>query len=313
VIYGSLFKWTKIAPVYRAGGSSVSDISFEYVYNETSNPAATVQSITERLKNYAKSETINNLTTTVNSLNILYLALQDNLSIAQSSIIAINEVLPLKQDVIVIDGNYNAETNKVATVDTVVTKATEIAAKKIAEWVADAPESYDTLKEIAQWINDHPNSVGMLNDLIQQNARGIISVSDKVDKINKNITEINTNIDNTNKSIEDIKKGETSVKKAECDNNGNNIAETYAKKGVSGTYTIQVDSWDNTLKIEGIIIDKFTENDAIFFTPATMYDKIAAEGAELFISTNGALITFECGNRPRNSINLQFFIVRGGG
>ena len=42
----------------------------------------------------------------------------------------------------------------------------KIVATEIAKVIANAPESYDTLKEIADWINDHPNTVADINTAI---------------------------------------------------------------------------------------------------------------------------------------------------
>ena len=42
----------------------------------------------------------------------------------------------------------------------------QIVATEIAKVIANAPESYDTLKEIADWINDHPNTVADINTAI---------------------------------------------------------------------------------------------------------------------------------------------------
>ena len=65
-----------------------------------------------------------------------------------------------KQDNLAFDGNYNAQSNKVATVDTV--------SREIAKIVAGAPTTFDTLKEIADWISKHPNDVVELNSRVQE-------------------------------------------------------------------------------------------------------------------------------------------------
>ena len=66
---------------------------------------------------------------------------------------------------IVFDGEYNEQTNKAATVQTVT--------NKIAEVIANAPEAYDTLEEIARWISEHPGSIAELNAKIQTNTEEI--------------------------------------------------------------------------------------------------------------------------------------------
>jgi hypothetical protein len=70
-----------------------------------------------------------------------------------------------KQDNLSFDGEYNATTNKVATVKTV--------SDKIAEVVSTAPESFNTLAEIAAWILEHPNDVAELNRAIAENKTSI--------------------------------------------------------------------------------------------------------------------------------------------
>ncbi len=54
-------------------------------------------------------------------------------------------------------------------------------ANKIAEVVAEAPESFDTLKEIADWINTHADSASAMNSAIQANAANIEKKVDKVE------------------------------------------------------------------------------------------------------------------------------------
>ena len=83
-----------------------------------------------------------------------------------------------KQDNVEFDGVYNKTTNKAATVKTVT--------DKIAEVVADAPESYNTLAEIAAWIEAHPESVAEINQRISENAGNIA----------KNTADIRTNAQN---------------------------------------------------------------------------------------------------------------------
>ncbi len=53
-------------------------------------------------------------------------------------------------------------------------------ANKIAEVVAEAPESFDTLKEIADWIDTHADSASAMNSAIQANATNIAKKVDKV-------------------------------------------------------------------------------------------------------------------------------------
>ena len=89
---------------------------------------------------------------------------------------------PALQETLVFDGTYNASTNKVATVQTVV--------NKIAAVVAGANTSYDTLKEISDWILAHPNDVAAQNSAIANNANAITALQngkqDKLTEADKN-------------------------------------------------------------------------------------------------------------------------------
>lgn len=53
-------------------------------------------------------------------------------------------------------------------------------ATKIAEVVADAPESLDTLKEIAAWISTHADSASAMNTSISNNATAITALQNLV-------------------------------------------------------------------------------------------------------------------------------------
>lgn len=46
-------------------------------------------------------------------------------------------------------------------------------AEQIAKIVADAPESFDTLKELSDWIEDHQSDAGTMNSAIAANASAI--------------------------------------------------------------------------------------------------------------------------------------------
>lgn len=77
------------------------------------------------------------------------------------------------------------------------TKIDDQITKRLAEVVAGADESYDTLKEIADWIKSHPESVAQINTAIRENANQISIVKSKV---SQNIEEISKKVD-----AEDIK------------------------------------------------------------------------------------------------------------
>jgi hypothetical protein len=99
--------------------------------------------------------------------NVINWGVKDyNLSQLSSKITQLNLS---KQDKLSFDGEYDKDSNKVATVATV----TKTISDKLSEVVANAPESFDTLKEIADWIEEHPESVAELNAQIQANKQAI--------------------------------------------------------------------------------------------------------------------------------------------
>jgi FtsZ-interacting cell division protein YlmF len=70
-----------------------------------------------------------------------------------------------KQDNLVFNGTYNAESNKVATEFTV--------AEKVAELVASAPEDFDNLKEIADYIASDKTGATEINNKLSQHGTRI--------------------------------------------------------------------------------------------------------------------------------------------
>lgn len=86
--------------------------------------------------------------------------------------------------------------------------ATDIASKEasnaVAKLVANAPESFDTLKEIADWIQDHPstatftalsNKVTSLDDLVNGNAeKNITGLVSQVNTLNSTVSTLNGDV-----------------------------------------------------------------------------------------------------------------------
>ena len=86
--------------------------------------------------------------------------------------------------------------------------ATDIASKAastaVANLVANAPESFNTLKEIADWIEDHPstetfvalsNKVTSLNDLVNGNTeKGITGLVSQVSTLNSTVSTLNEDV-----------------------------------------------------------------------------------------------------------------------
>lgn len=75
-----------------------------------------------------------------------------------------------KQDTISFDGKYDAESNKVATVETVI--------RKVAEIVAEAPDDFNTLKELSDWLTTHEGSAAEMNSAIKQNTDDISEIAE---------------------------------------------------------------------------------------------------------------------------------------
>lgn len=83
-----------------------------------------------------------------------------------------------KQDNIVFDGEYDAETNKAATVQTIV--------NKVAELIAGAPEDFNTLKELADWLTTHGGEAAKMNSDIKKNAEDIAAINEGLTEYVKN-------------------------------------------------------------------------------------------------------------------------------
>ena len=74
----------------------------------------------------------------------------------------------------VFDGEYNPETNKAATVETVI--------RKVAEIVAGAPQDFDTLKELSDWLTSHEGTAAEMNSAIAKNAENIEKAKAETDE-----------------------------------------------------------------------------------------------------------------------------------
>lgn len=78
----------------------------------------------------------------------------------------------------------------------------EIAAEEVAEIVAGADESYDTLKEIADWIAAHPTDVAAMNEAIQKNANDIKTLNDEVVANEETVAAALTDLDTRVEALE---------------------------------------------------------------------------------------------------------------
>ena len=61
-------------------------------------------------------------------------------------------------------------------------------ADAVAKIVADAPESFDTLKEISDWISTHSESASAMNTAIQDNSKAITALQTLIGTLPEGIT-----------------------------------------------------------------------------------------------------------------------------
>lgn len=66
---------------------------------------------------------------------------------------------------------------------------------EIAKVVADAPESFDTLKEIADWIADHPEDTADMNSRIIANTNAISSLNNNLSDLSDSVETLSNNFE----------------------------------------------------------------------------------------------------------------------
>lgn len=140
-------------------------------------------------------------------------------------------------------------------------------AYQIAQVVAGADASYDTLKEIADWINDHPNTVADINSQIQnlRNHVNNIETSTLIKMQNNIATNANKANDNANKLLtitQDIDNFKTEVnnKFASLDqdiitvNSRCNVLDVEVKNLINAVPAEKIAKWDATnVEVETLI------------------------------------------------------------
>lgn len=192
----------------------------------------------------------------------------------------ISDLQANKQDTIEFDGEYSS-TNKAATVQTVI--------DKIAEIVANAPESLDTLKELADWITTHGAEAAQMNSDITALKESVSANTTSLETLEETVGD---NADAVNDLQEDIATVKNEV------------------LGVSGTLTIKASDWSN--KTYTVTLGQLGTNDAVFFTPTTASDKDAIDTAGgAYTTTSGSEVTFTVATVPTADISLDYFIARG--
>ena len=110
------------------------------------------------------------------------------------------EVAGLKNSVNTLIGSDKGASVRVIATDI----ALDAASNAVAKLVANAPESFDTLKEIADWIQEHPstktftalsNKVTSLNDLVNGNTeKGITGLVSQVSTLNSTVSTLNEDV-----------------------------------------------------------------------------------------------------------------------
>ena len=79
----------------------------------------------------------------------------------------------------------------------------QVSAEEVAKVVAEAPESFDTLKEIAEWIQKHPEDVAELNAKINEldrrvtaNEGSIVSINSELEILSPKVASLETDLSN---------------------------------------------------------------------------------------------------------------------
>ena len=98
-------------------------------------------------------------------------------------------------------------------------------ADAIAQIVANAPASFDTLKEIADWISSHANSASEMNSKISTNTSNITTLSKNVDK---SIKSVQSSIDSLQSRLDQVETQSHSTNNPE-----NNFYRRHLITGVS--------------------------------------------------------------------------------
>ena len=110
------------------------------------------------------------------------------------------EIAGLKNSVNTLIGSDKGASVRVIATDI----ALDAASKAVANLVANAPDSFDTLREIADWIQAHPstatftalsNKVTSLDDLVNGNTeKGITGLVSQVSTLNSTVSTLNIDV-----------------------------------------------------------------------------------------------------------------------
>ena len=83
--------------------------------------------------------------------------------------------------------------------------------------------------------------------------------------------------------------------------------------GQEGEHTLYKTDWtkDGSSYVKTVKIDGFTAKDAIIFSPKTRTDRTLLNRADIFITTNLDVITFDATTMPTDDIKLTYYIIGG--
>ena len=107
------------------------------------------------------------------------------------------------------------------------------------------------------------------------------------------------------------------------DDNGNtpsldtilkNISDNIQSQlGQSGEYKLLKADWirEGSSYIKTVTINGFTAKDAIIFSPKTRTDRTLLNRADVFVTTNSDVITFDATTMPTDDIVLTYYIIGG--
>ena len=83
--------------------------------------------------------------------------------------------------------------------------------------------------------------------------------------------------------------------------------------GQAGEYKLLKADWirEGSSYVKTVTINGFTAKDAIIFSPKTRKDRTLLNRADVFITTNSDVITFDATTMPTDDIELIYYIIGG--
>ena len=83
--------------------------------------------------------------------------------------------------------------------------------------------------------------------------------------------------------------------------------------GQAGEYKLLKADWirEGSSYVKTVTINGFTVKDAIIFSPKTRKDRILLNRADVFVTTNSDVITFDAITMPTDDIDLTYYIIGG--